>query len=285
MSLVADLKQPCLQPIAFQQIQKHFSDSAQTYKQGAQLQHRVGQTLFSKLMASLPLCFTKKNTGTTSLFSSTQHKLTCVDLGCGPGLFTPVLNETFERVIALDLAPNMLQANVSAQNKVQANSHALPFLPASVDVFYSSLMVQWCDLHQVLQQVHQALKPNGRAVIATLVDGTLFELEQAWSKVNNDKHILDYLSAPQISSMVKNMPWSQVELSQSTELFWFTNARMLAKELKYLGANFVQNRKNKGLITKTTWQQMELEYQQRFYDHKQQAIPASYKVMYLELKK
>ena len=280
MNVLPDVKDTYLQPIAFKQIQKHFSGSANTYKQGAQLQYKVGQTLFTKLMASLPFI-----NETVRSPMDIQHNLTCVDLGCGPGLFSPLLNETFERVISLDLAPDMLKANRHAQNKVQANSHALPFLPESIDVFYSSLMVQWCDLSQVLHQIHNALKPNGRAVIATLVDGTLFELEKAWSKVDNDKHIHEYLTALQISSMLTNMSWSQVELSQSTELFWFPNARVLAKELKCLGANFVQNRKNKGLITKSTWQQMELEYQQHFYDHQQQAIPASYKVMYLELKK
>lgn len=297
MSVVADLTKPCLEPIEFQQVQKHFSDSAHTYKQGAQLQHKVGQTLLTKLIDSLPLCFAKEGKGIvkkllinqitdkTNLFSISQHNLICVDLGCGPGLFTQQLSQRFNKVIALDLAKDMLQANMSAENKVQANSHALPFLPASVDVFYSSLMVQWCDLNQVLHQVHNALKPNGRAVIATLVDGTLFELEQAWSNVNSDKHIHEYLTIEQITSMVATLPWSKVSLDKQTEQFWFSDAKMLAKELKCLGANFVQNRKNKGLMTKSTWQKMEAAYHCTFHNDQKQAIPATYQVMYLELKK
>lgn len=268
--------------IKFNKIQKHFSDSAQTYVKGAQLQHRVGQTLFTKLMTGLD----NSNITTKAHSNITQQRnLTCVDLGCGPGLFTSVLNQTFKTVLSLDLASDMLQANDSAKSKIQANSHALPFLTESVDVFYSSLMVQWCDLEQVLQQVYSALKPNGKAVIATLVDGTLFELEHAWSKVDKDTHIHEYLSAEQVSSVAQNMPWNQTRLTLNTEIFWFANARMLAKELKCLGANFVQERKNKGLVTKNTWQKMEGAYQNSFYNAQQQAIPASYKVMYLELTK
>jgi malonyl-CoA O-methyltransferase len=280
MSVLADVTQPCLQPIAFQKIQKHFSESAQSYKQAAQLQERVGLTLLSKLMASLPLV-----NETTYLSLDKQHNLTCVDLGCGPGLFTERLNEQFNTVVGLDLASDMLQVNTLAKNKVQANSHALPFLTQSVDVFYSSLMVQWCDLGQVLQQIHSALKPNGKAFVATLVDGSLFELEQAWSKVDSDKHIHEYLTPEQISLSLKNLPWSQVESSTTTELLWFANARMLAKELKSLGANFVQHRKHKGLITKNVWQQMEGAYQSEFYNQQHQGIPATYQVMYIELTK
>lgn len=262
--------------IPFSQIQKHFSDSAQTYVKRAQLQQRVGQTLFNKL---------KLGKAATSLINRDNKGNICVDLGCGPGLFTPLLNQEFETVIALDLANDMLKVNDVAKAKVQANSHALPFLPQSVDVFYSSLMVQWCDLHQVLDQVYNALKPNGKAVIATLLDGTLFELEQAWSKVDSDKHIHEYLSVEQLTSTVQNRSWRQIQLTQQAEVFWFSNARMLAKELKSLGANFVQNRQNKGLVTKNTWQQMESAYKDAFYNPQQQGIPATYQVMYLELTK
>ena len=269
-SLLAEIQKPCLQSIAFQKIQKHFSDSAKTYKTGAQLQHKVGENLLNHLLLN-----TFEN----------NSQLTCVDLGCGPGLFTQRLNEEFNKVIGLDLASDMLRANSTTNLKVQANSHALPFLPTSIDVFYSSLMVQWCDLTQVLTEIYQSLKPNGKAFIATLVDGTLFELEYAWSKVDSDKHIHNYLTKEQVSSEVDILPWSSVSLNEQTEQFWFSDVKMLAKELKCLGANFVQNRKNKGLITRGIWQQMELEYQARFYNDQKQAIPATYKIMYIELTK
>lgn len=270
MSVVANLTKPCLEPIEFQQIQKYFSDSAKTYKTGAQLQHKVGESLLNNLLLN-----TFEN----------NNRLTCVDLGCGPGLFTQRLNKQFNKVIGLDLACDMLRANTTTNLKVQANSHSLPFLPASIDVFYSSLMVQWCDLNQVLTEVHQCLKPNGKAFVATLVDGTLFELEYAWSRVDSDKHIHNYLTAEQLSYVVDTLPWSNVSLNKQTEKFWFSDAKMLAKELKCLGANFVQNRKNKGLITRSVWQQMEQAYQAEFYNDQKQAIPATYKIMYLELTK
>jgi len=270
MSVVANLTKPCLEPIEFQQIQKYFSDSAKTYKTGAQLQHKVGESLLNNLLLN-----TFEN----------NNRLTCVDLGCGPWLFTQRLNKQFNKVIGLDLACDMLRANTTTNLKVQANSHSLPFLHASVDVFYSSLMVQWCDLNQVLTEVHQCLKPNGKAFVATLVDGTLFELEHAWSRVDSDKHIHNYLTAEQLSYVVDTLPWSNVSLNKQTEQFWFSDAKMLAKELKCLGANFVQNRKNKGLITRSVWQQMEQAYQAEFYNDQKQAIPATYKIMYLELTK
>lgn len=257
-----------------EQVKKHFSDSAFTYKESAQLQYKVGSQLLEMVEAA------KSNNNKSGY---------CVDLGCGPGLFTPELASQFETVIALDLSMSMLQinaqTNAQTHHKVQANAQSLPLLNQTVDVIYSSLMIQWCDFNRVINQIHKALKPGGKAFIATLVKGSLFQLEHAWQQVDNDTHIHDYLTHKQIASMLKTIPWSKASTKQVAQTFWFKNAKSLALELKSLGANYVKGRQHKGLITKTSWQAMEQAYRDKFYDQQHQAVPATYQVLYIELTK
>lgn len=252
-------------PTKTNKVEQHFAHSAKTYSQGAQLQNIVAKHLFDKL----PL-----NTVNLAL-----------DLGCGPGLFTEYLQTKAESLISLDLSNEMLSQVSAEVNKVQANSHALPFLPNSFDLIFSSLMIQWCNLEQVLSQVYSVLKPGGTAYISTLIKGSLHELEQAWSEVDNDEHIHQYLSIDSLISSVNKGDWQSVEIEHKTQTLWFKEVKSLAKELKLLGANYVQGRKNKGLMTRSKWQKMEQAYLDKFYCEAQQAHPASYQVVLLELRK
>jgi malonyl-CoA O-methyltransferase len=126
------------------------------------------------------------------------------------------------------------------------------------------------------------LRPGGKAIISTLVKGTLFEFEQAWLKVDNDKHIHDYLSTDDINSLLAQQAWSDSRCTETSKVFYFDSPRALAKELKALGANLVQGKQKKGMMTKTKWQLMEAEYA-RYADKK--GYPATYQLLYLELTK
>lgn len=264
--------------IAFSKIERSFGSSAKTYKRNAQLQYDVGSDLLANI---------EQNADDNAI----------LDLGCGPGLFTKELQNKAQVFVSLDLSHSMLVTNQHElpsttetekhgySAKVQANSQALPFQANSFDVIFSSLMVQWCDLTQVLQQVHSALKSGGTAYISTLLKGSLNELEQAWSCVDSDVHIHSYLTTQQVNQSIGTLKWSHINVDQQQKTYWFDSAMALAKELKSLGANYVEHRKNKGLTSKSKWQAMEKAYASEFYDTERKAIPASYQVMYLKLTK
>ena len=245
------------------QVARHFSHSANTYRQGAQLQLKVGETLLNKRVQSVA-------------------NIT-LDLGCGPGLFSTRLNKDSTCFVSLDLSASMLKQNPITENRVQGNGHALPFLGASFDLVYSSLMVQWCDLESVLTEARRILKPGGQILMSTLVTGSLAELQQAWQAVDSDQHIHNYLTFDEVKNKVHQMSWASSDCQLQQETFWFENAVGLAKELKSLGANYVENRGNKGLMTRRKWQKMESAYRTNFYDVKRKAISASYQVVYINL--
>ncbi|MDO6717911.1 methyltransferase domain-containing protein [Psychrosphaera sp. 1_MG-2023] len=246
-----------------EKIQICFSNSAQTYRCGAQLQQRVGQTCLSKI-------------------ANKKYKR-ILDLGCGPGLFAPELELLTTQLISLDLSKSMLETNPSSGVKIQSDSHKLPLQPNCFDLVFSSLMIQWCNIETVLSEIHQILRPGGQAVISTLVSGTLIELEQAWSAVDNDTHIHQYSTFEDIERIVNSSDWKKTNAELATISLKFDSVLSLAKELKLLGANFVKDRKNKGLVTKNKWVKMEQAYQHNCGSDN--SIPATYQVVYITLEK
>ena len=255
-------------------VARNFGKSAQSYRQGAQLQLDSGKVLLQSLDTSL--LEPKPNQ---------QESLCALDLGCGPGLFTEALQQRSHQVYSLDLAKPMLDSLGESTTKIQANAHFLPFSDNSFDILFSNLMVQWCDLPKVLAEVYRVLKPSGIACISTLVDGTLFELKTAWAEVDDDQHLHQYLNESQVLQAVKSNDWCSSSVRLEEHVYWFQTAKDLAKELKFLGANLVTNRKQKGLVTKSKWQKMEQAYSKQFYSVPNQAMPATYKMQYMTLVK
>lgn len=253
----------CNSYVAQHQVNRQFSGSAGTYRCGATLQQKVAETCLN---------FVKNN--------CVQNAL---DLGCGPGLFTSELISRAQRFISLDLSHSMLLTNTLEAAKVQGDSHNLPLLSEQFDLVFSSLMLQWCDPNKVLQEVFRILKPGGQVVISTLTTGTLKELQYAWSQVDSDQHIHQYLSEHELKTATELNPWRQSQFATEAITLEFDTVKGLAKELKLLGANYVKDRKNKGLMTKSKWLAMETAYRQQFQSTNR--IPATYNVMYLILEK
>jgi len=245
------------------QVLRHFTHSAETYHCGAQLQRYVGEKLLS--LAN----------------EANNHVL---DLGAGPGLFTESLSKYSGTVVSLDLSRQMLSQHQHSSLRVNADSHALPFSNAVFDMVFSSLMIQWCDFQQVIEEILRVLKPGQKAVLSTLVSGSLVELEQAWGEIDNDQHIHEYLSELEIAEALRGLKCTESRVTNEPVSLYFDSVRDLAKELKQLGANYVKGRKSKGLMTRRKWQRLEQCYADKFADATGR-IPATYQVLFIELVK
>lgn len=246
-------------------VKAHFSHSATTYKINPQLQKIVGEHLLTQLPR--------------------DKQTMCLDLGSGPGLFTKALQQNSTHLVSADISQDMLKMNENAEHKLQVDAHNLPINANQFDIVFSSLMIQWCDLDKVLAEVYRVLKPGGKAVISTLVQGSLYELQQAWAKVDQDEHIHHYQHMQSLTKVVNQTKWQRIELQRQQHTFWFESVSALAKELKSLGANYVQGKKRKGLMAKSKWLEMEKQYQTLFACSESNQIPASYQVVYMELVK
>ncbi len=83
----------------------------------------------------------------------------CLELGSGSGLFTPVLVARFDRVVALDLAIEMLRrAPVDVGLRVQGDASALPVADGGADV------VVLVNALLFPHEVDRVLAPDGAVV-------------------------------------------------------------------------------------------------------------------------
>lgn len=91
-----------------------------------------------------------------------------LDLGCGSGIFTQLLQARGYDCVGLDLSQKLLQLGkheTPAISYVQADVEALPFASASVDfVILSCLVHHLPNPQRCAEEVFRVLKPSGKFV-------------------------------------------------------------------------------------------------------------------------
>ena len=101
---------------------------------------------------------------------------TVLDIGCGTGAFSRLLSERAERVIALDLSPNMIKIA-----KQRSRQHAnIDFQVADIlkwefpverfDAIVSIATFHHLPLENLLPSLNATLKPGGKLVILDLLE-------------------------------------------------------------------------------------------------------------------
>ncbi|WP_017222243.1 malonyl-ACP O-methyltransferase BioC [Moritella dasanensis] len=231
---------------------------------------------------------------------------TTVDLGCGSGALLPTLANCSKQLIAVDLSFGML-AHAKLQHCLQeqhiqkqrhkdklntatqpiywlnGDAEALPLLSSSVDLCVSNLALQWCDdLATPLIEVSRCLKPGGLLLFSTLVSGSLDELTQSWSTVNEHRHVNRFLSEGDIKVALLKSGLSVETFQVEIKTMYYSSVKEVMLSLKGIGANHVHDKDGKP----TT--QGELRAFKANYEtlrDNQGLLPLSYKLAYCLLRK
>ncbi|WP_283787779.1 malonyl-ACP O-methyltransferase BioC [Bermanella sp. WJH001] len=251
-----------------QAVAKSFSNAAQDYDQFARFQHELAKSL-------IEMCPEEK-------------KQTILDLGCGTGYCLPLLNQQYTKasLLGADIAPGMLAFAQQQYPEFQyavADAENLPFAEGQFDLIFSNLAVQWCDdFSQVLIQAYKCLKPGGHFVLSTLADGTLAELKQAWSQVDQHQHVNQFDDENDLKAMLGASLFQIEQLNISTIYDYHKDVRGLTDSLKRIGAHNITDGRAKGLTSPRAVKQ----FMQAMETHRQEAgLPASYRVLSCCLKK
>jgi ubiquinone/menaquinone biosynthesis C-methylase UbiE len=106
-----------------------------------------------------------------------------VDFGCGPGYYTIELAKKANRVVAVDLSPEMLK---KAQNKaqkagvkniqfLQSNGTNIQLENSSVDmVLLVTVYHEVGESEAVLKEFNKILKPQGKLIIVEVIKKSIF---------------------------------------------------------------------------------------------------------------
>lgn len=252
-------------------VRASFSSAARTYDASAVLQAQVRDELLDRLDVL-----------------RVQPRVV-LDLGAGTGHGSIALKRRYpsSRVVALDLAPGMLQEARRRQtllrrfDRVVADAAALPLKDASVDMVCSNLMLQWCnDPDRVFRECRRVLRPGGVLHLTTFGPDTLVELRRAWAAADPaHAHVSRFLDMHDLGDAVVRAGFAEPVLDVERYTLTYADARDLMRDLKAIGAHNATTGRARGLTGKSTLARMLAAYEGERRDGK---LPATYEVVYAQ---
>ena len=254
-----------------QRVRDSFSQAAATYDAAAVLQAQVRDELLHRLDVLR------------------MEPAVVVDLGAGTGQATIALKRRYPggRVVAMDIAPGMLQQARRRQtllrrfDRVVADAAALPLRDASVDMLFSSLMLQWCnDPDRVLRECRRVLRPGGVLHFTTLGPDTLIELRKSWQAADpGHAHVNRFVDMHDLGDALVRAGFAEPVLDVERYTLTYDDARGLMRDLKAIGAHNATAGRARGLTGKSTLARMLAAYEGF---RREGRLPATYEVVFAQ---
>lgn len=249
-------------------VARSFGRASRSFEPAARLQQQVRDELLSRLNVLR------------------ERPARVLDLGAGTGLGTLRLKQAFPRaqVLALDSAPAML-AQVRRRSwpwrrlhTLAADASRLPLADASVDLVFSSLMLQWCQPpDRVLAEAMRVLRPGGLLLLSSFGPDTLRELREAWATVDDRVHVNRFVDMHDLGAALQRAGAVEPVLDVDRLVLHYPDALSLMHELKSIGAHNVNAGRSRGLTGRQGWQRMLQAYEGL---RGPQGLPATWEVVY-----
>jgi malonyl-CoA O-methyltransferase len=242
---------------------RRFAQAAASYEQAAEVQRTVCAALLARLAAQA---------------LSPQILL---DAGCGTGYGSRLLTERWPaaELLRLDFAHAMLCSDagrLAPGLPICGDIEHLPLAEESIDLAWSSLAVQWCDLPRAAAEFHRVLRPSGWLAFATLGPGTFAEIAHAFAGVDQHRHTLDFCTPEAVTAACHAAGFTEVHLSRQDVHAWAPDLKTLLRAIKAVGAHGVAARRA-ALLGKQAWQTVQQRYETfRTAD----GLPATYDVIF-----
>ncbi len=246
--------------LAKARIRQSFERAAPTYDSAADVQRRICRVLAEKLPA--------------------RPVDRMLDAGCGTGFALPLLQARFPtaQAIALDLSAGMLARVETPCWRLAGDLEHLPLADASLDLYWTSLAVQWCELSATLHEARRVLKAAGHLALASLGPDTFHELRTAFAGVDEYRHTLGFQTPEDIARMAREAGFTTVDGQQGREIAYYPDFRSLLRAVKAVGANQVGDGQRPGLMSRQAFAQAEARHETL---RKPAGLPLTYDVIYL----
>jgi malonyl-CoA O-methyltransferase len=251
------------------EVRRAFGRAAATYDAAAELQRRVRDELLSRLD------YVK------------LEPAAVLDLGAGTGHAALALKRRYpaSTVVALDLAESMLREARRRQplfrrfQRVCADAAALPLRSGTVDLVYSNLMLQWCDVPDgVFAECRRVLRAGGLLSFTTFGPDTLVELRRAWAEADDGGvHVSRFLDMHDVGDALVRSGFAEPVMDVDRVTLTYAEVRDLMRDLKAIGAHNAASGRRRGLTGKSTFARMVDAYERERRDGR---LPATYEVVY-----
>jgi malonyl-CoA O-methyltransferase len=270
------------------QVRRTFERAAATYDEAAVLQREIGQRMADRLG-----------------FVRMQPE-TILDAGCGTGVALGELHARYPdaRLIGLDLALNMTlaardRAGVAMRSArsllgrvlgplapareihpwcICGDIASLPIKPASIDLVWSNLTLQWvCDPQKAFAECRRVLRVGGLLSFTTFGPDTLKELRVAFLAADRATHVGRFIDMHDLGDMLVHAGFADPVMDMETLTLTYGDAIGLMRDLKAIGAHNVTAGRPRGMMGRQRWQRMLAALETTRRDGR---LPASFEVVY-----
>lgn len=250
-----------------QDVADSFSKAADEYDKYAYFQRNIVARLIARL----------------ALMKNNPKRI--LDLGAGTGNAHESLLERYPdaEIVSVDLAHHMLekfrQHAKFSENAICADSHKIPLKDNCVDMIFSSLMLQWCnDLNLVFAELQRILKPEGLLIFSTLGPDTMRELREAWSQVDEEVHVHNYIDMHDIGDVMLTQGLVDPVMDMEKVTIEYPEVITIMRDIKHIGAHNMHGKRRKTLTGKTKLKKLIAAYEK--FRNESGKYPLTYEVVY-----
>ncbi len=206
-----------------------------------------------------------------------------LDAGAGTCRAIPNLRRRYpaSRILAVDFAEMMVAAappSIDGQHAICADLEKLPLPNDSVDLIFCNLALPWVsDVDQVFGEFYRVLKPRGLVSLSSYGPDTLYELRQALTHTDTDRHFLEFTDMHNIGDALVHSGLAEPVMDSEYITLTYDNVQKLLDDLIDTGAqNVIQGTMPK-LLSKQNVSALTDAYE--CFRH-QGKLPATYEVVY-----
>lgn len=226
-------------PLDKNKARRSFARAADDYDAVAVLQHEIGRRMLERLQ------------------TMRIEPRRILDIGCGTGMATAGLLRRYPKaeVIALDFALPML-AHARRRGRWRrrprclcADLDQLPLAAQSIDLVFANAAVQWsADPARAFAGIARVLRPGGLLLFSSFGPDTLHELRAAWSAVDGNPHVHDFVDMHDYGDMLMHAGLADPVMDVERMRLTYADAMQLMREIKLIGAGNASRARQRGLV-------------------------------------
>ena len=199
-----------------------FNRAKLTYDLNAELQQSISKQLIRKLHRNY------------------RYFANIIDIGCGTGLSTQFLKNTFswQNFLAIDLADELLSVAKSRSiASVCADFDNIPVPNQQFDLVFANMALQWStDLSVSLREIARITKKNGLLAASLPIYGTFSELKQLLYQSTGAIFFNEFVSLDTFSTFLSESGYQLVSLQAKQHHFTYPDLKTALQSFKKVGA-------------------------------------------------